>query len=263
MKSSCKVTVKDIAEKLNVSLSTVNKALTGKTGIGEKRRREIIDMAKEMGYEVNPIAQALSRKPINIGIIMPESWKDYFTHIENGMKNELSSLSHSNVNGEFVYILQTSDILQALKYFADKKTDLIIYCPSLIALDEAVREYIQNDFCPPVMLVGADCDNIKNICTVSIDSVLSGNMAAEFLSLLMKNRGDVVVLMGSSLLDTHVKKAQQFTQRATSLGLCVKAIYETGDNPCVMAECVKTALKETPSLGGIYVATGNVNSVAN
>ena len=261
MKSSGKVTVKDIAQKLNVSLSTVNKALTGKSGISEKRRREIIDAAEEMGYEVNHIAQALSRKPINIGIIIPENWKNYFSPIENGMKKELSRLSNSNVNGEFIYITQTSDILPALMHFTNTKTDLIIYCPSLIALDDAVTEYIANGICPPVMLAGADCDRIKSVCTTSIDSSLSGKMAADFLSLLMNRKGNVAVLMGSSLLDTHVKKANEFAKRASSLGLSVSAVHETGDDPQVMADCIRKTLEKT-DLGGIYVATGNVKSVA-
>ena len=48
-----KVSVKDIAEELNISLSTVHKALTGKGGISEARRKEVLDMAKRMGYDLN------------------------------------------------------------------------------------------------------------------------------------------------------------------------------------------------------------------
>lgn len=263
MKSTGKVTVKDIAKKLNVSLSTVNKALTGKPGISEIRRKEIIETAKQMGYEVNHVAQALSRKPINIGIIIPENWRDYFEPIENGMKNELLKLSQSNVNGEFVHISQSRDVLPAIKYFADKKADIIIYCPSLIAVDKYVTEFIQSDICPPVMLAGADCDSIKSVCTISIDSALSGKMAADLLSVFMGGKGNVAVLMGSSLIDTHVKKADEFTKKASALGLNVISVYETGDNPDVMAHCVKKALAETDSLDGIYVATGNVKSVVD
>ena len=66
-----KISVKDIAEEHNISLSTVHKALTGKAGISEARRKEVVETAQRMGYVVNTIAQSLARKDINIGVAMP------------------------------------------------------------------------------------------------------------------------------------------------------------------------------------------------
>ena len=94
------------AKELNISLSTVHKALTGKPGISEQRRGEIIALAKEMGYEVNHVAQALSRKPIKIGVLIPSDWQQYFAPIKEGMEKALSNLSHSNVSGEILLVSQ-------------------------------------------------------------------------------------------------------------------------------------------------------------
>ena len=63
------VTIKDIASRLNVSLSTVNKALTGKSGVGEECRARVIATAEEMGYTVNHAAQTLSRRRLVIGVV--------------------------------------------------------------------------------------------------------------------------------------------------------------------------------------------------
>lgn len=263
MKSSGKVTVKDIAQQLNVSLSTVNKALTGKKGISEKRRAEIIEAAVKMGYEVNHVAQSLSRKPISIGIIIPGEWEKYFGPIADGMKSELRKLSQSNVNGEFIHVYGKDDLLPAFSHFSDKGVDLIIYCPSLISVEEEVCTYIAKDTCPPVMLVGADCDRINSICTVSIDSVLSGRMAAEFLFLILKKNAKITALVGSKDFDTHSRKISAFSDRAKELGLSVCAVHETGDEPKVMADCVRKTLRENPDLGGIYIATGNPKEVVD
>ena len=64
------VSVKDIAKELNISLSTVHKAMTGKGGISEERRKEVLKTAKRLGYQVNSVAQSLARKNINLGIII-------------------------------------------------------------------------------------------------------------------------------------------------------------------------------------------------
>ena len=45
-----KVTMKDIAQELDISIVTVSKALAGKDGVGDRLREEIIEKAKELGY---------------------------------------------------------------------------------------------------------------------------------------------------------------------------------------------------------------------
>ena len=44
-----KVRLSDIAEKLNISTVTVSKALANKDGVGDDLRKQIKDMAEEMG----------------------------------------------------------------------------------------------------------------------------------------------------------------------------------------------------------------------
>ena len=44
------ITMKDIAEALNVSVATVSRALSGNKAISEKRRKEIQDYAREHNF---------------------------------------------------------------------------------------------------------------------------------------------------------------------------------------------------------------------
>ena len=45
-----KITMKDIAQEMDVSIVTVSKALAGKDGVSEKLRGEILEKARELGY---------------------------------------------------------------------------------------------------------------------------------------------------------------------------------------------------------------------
>lgn len=45
------VRMADIAERLNISVESVSKALAGKRGVGEEMRAKVVALAKEMGYE--------------------------------------------------------------------------------------------------------------------------------------------------------------------------------------------------------------------
>lgn len=51
-----KVNLKELAQVLNVSISTVSKALRGSYEIGEATKQRIVAKAEELGYTPNPYA---------------------------------------------------------------------------------------------------------------------------------------------------------------------------------------------------------------
>lgn len=64
------VTLKEIAQVCNVSVTTVSNILNGKAKAGEETKQRIMQVAKEMGYQPNYIAQGLrNNKTKTIGII--------------------------------------------------------------------------------------------------------------------------------------------------------------------------------------------------
>ncbi|RKX55926.1 MAG: LacI family transcriptional regulator, partial [Thermotoga sp.] len=68
-----KITLKVIAEKLGVSISTVSRALTGKPGVSKGLRDKIIATAKNLGYYPDVTATGLRRgKTMTIGVLLPE-----------------------------------------------------------------------------------------------------------------------------------------------------------------------------------------------
>lgn len=61
------VTIKDVAKKLNVSISSVSRAFNDKYDIKKETKELILSTAKDMGYYPNPIARKLSQnKSLNI-----------------------------------------------------------------------------------------------------------------------------------------------------------------------------------------------------
>ncbi|MGB8453526.1 MAG: substrate-binding domain-containing protein [Anaerocolumna sp.] len=67
------VTMKDIADSLNISTVTVSKALSDKDGVSNELRDKIKNIAEEMGYRYNSLAKSLKDgKNYNIGIIIAD-----------------------------------------------------------------------------------------------------------------------------------------------------------------------------------------------
>ncbi|WP_372756022.1 LacI family DNA-binding transcriptional regulator [Mariniflexile sp.] len=82
-----KITLKQIAKELDVSISTVSKALSGSKEISEDTTQKIQAFAKLYNYRPNNIALSLkNRKTKTIGIIIPEIVHHFFSTVIRGIE---------------------------------------------------------------------------------------------------------------------------------------------------------------------------------
>lgn len=82
-----RITLKEIANELNVSISTVSKSLKNNPEIGVETRQKIISFAKAHNYRPNNIALSLkNRKTKTIGLIIPEIVHYFFSNVINGIE---------------------------------------------------------------------------------------------------------------------------------------------------------------------------------
>ncbi len=83
-----KITLKQIAKELDVSISTVSKSLRNSSEISEDTRQKIKAFAKLYNYKPNLIALSLkNRKTKTIGIIIPEIVHHFFATVISGIEN--------------------------------------------------------------------------------------------------------------------------------------------------------------------------------
>ncbi|WP_340064529.1 LacI family DNA-binding transcriptional regulator [Ascidiimonas aurantiaca] len=82
-----KITLKQIARELEVSVSTVSKALRNSKEISLDTRQKIQAFAKLYNYKPNNIAVSLkNKKTKNIGVIIPEIVHHFFTMVITGIE---------------------------------------------------------------------------------------------------------------------------------------------------------------------------------
>lgn len=99
-----KVTLKQIAKELDVSISTVSKSLRNSPEIGLETREKVQAFAKFYNYKPNNIALSLkNRKTKTIGIIIPEIVHYFFSTVINGIEHI------ANQNGYSVIICLSDD----------------------------------------------------------------------------------------------------------------------------------------------------------
>ena len=91
------VTIKDIAEKLGISPSTVSRSLKDHPDISIKTRNAVKELAKLLGYKPNLIALNLKHSRTNtIGLLVPEVEHYFFSTIINGIE-EIAYENNYNV----------------------------------------------------------------------------------------------------------------------------------------------------------------------
>lgn len=98
-------TIKEIARRLNVSVSTVSRALHDHPSIGLRTRMQVQQVAKEINYEPNQAAIFFKQgKTFTIGVILPNLQEQYFSIAIDGIEkaaiqnnyNVLISQSHDD-----------------------------------------------------------------------------------------------------------------------------------------------------------------------
>lgn len=102
-------TIKEIAKRLNISVSTVSRALHDHKSIGLRTKMRVKELAKQMDYEPNQTAIFFQKgRTFTLGVILPELSESFFSQAISGIedtaqKNEYTVLlgqSHDNPDKE-------------------------------------------------------------------------------------------------------------------------------------------------------------------
>lgn len=85
-----RVTIKDIAEHLSVSVSTVSRALTDDANIRAETKSKVLAAADKLGYRPNPVATNLRYGRTNtVGVIVPEMVTPFASEVIGGIQQIL------------------------------------------------------------------------------------------------------------------------------------------------------------------------------
>ncbi|MGB5418784.1 LacI family DNA-binding transcriptional regulator, partial [Algibacter sp.] len=95
-----KITLKQIAKELDVSVSTVSKALSNSKEISEDTTQKIQAFAKLYNYKPNNIALSLkNRKTKTIGILIPEIVHHFFSTVIRGIERVANRRGYNVIVG--------------------------------------------------------------------------------------------------------------------------------------------------------------------
>lgn len=81
------VRLKDIAEILDLSVSTVSAALQGRRDISKVTQERVQEMVKRLGYQPNTVARSLVTRKSNVfGVVIPDLSRSFFSEVLKGVE---------------------------------------------------------------------------------------------------------------------------------------------------------------------------------
>ena len=221
------ITLKEIAEKCSVSITTVSNILNGKSNVSEKTKQRVLEVVKETGYRPNYMARGLRASKTNsIGIIIDDLTEFSSTGIIDGIMSYFDEHKYKAIleNLRFYSKWGTKwyhnkgyeeSVQQAIDEFVSIKVDGIIYvagharCISCIPENLDIPLVISYAFTEQPGISSVEFDDIKAACDMTTN-------------LIKKGHSKIAVIAGS---ETNIH-----TQRR--LEGYKKALSENGINDC-------------------------------
>lgn len=94
-----RVSLKDLAQELGVSIATVSRALRSSPEIGKEMQQRVKDLAQRLNYRPNPFARSLRREsPRVIGVVMPNLVSHYYAAVLDGIEDEAAKAGYSVIS---------------------------------------------------------------------------------------------------------------------------------------------------------------------
>jgi len=124
------VTIHDIAKELNVSASTVSRALTDHPRISQSTRETVKRLAARYNYQPNVVASALRRgSSQTVGVIVPRINRNFFANVIGGMEELLAT------SGFHLMICQTHERMTlevaAIQTLINARVDAVLLSVSM------------------------------------------------------------------------------------------------------------------------------------
>ena len=135
------VSLKDIAEKLNLSKTTVSWVLSGqgnKKGISAETQNRVFACARELAYEPNLLARSLNTGiSKTIGLILPSISDSFYAHIAHQIESEAEKAGYSLMIASSNSEIERENAM--IRLFRSKKVDGMIIAPTKISKREINR----------------------------------------------------------------------------------------------------------------------------
>jgi len=256
-------TITDIAKALNVSASTVSRALHDSPSISQETKDAVMELAKQLNYQPNMLAVSLlNKRTKTIGVIVPEITSYFFATVISGVQdmveeagfkliicqsNEsyeeeqklIETLSLGRVDGFLISPSSKTTKFDHLEKLRASGTPVVVFdrdCPNFEADKVLVDDY-DGAFQAVDYLIKTGCKRIAHISGPQ-NLTTCQHRKKGYLDALKKNGLEIDELLNSEVEGFTSEDGEEATRKLLDLNLPPDAIFAINDAVAIGAMSV-------------------------
>jgi len=247
-----KLSIKDIAEQLNVSKTTVSFVLNGKAselGISKAMQKKVLKHIEKVGYRPNKLAQGLrSGKSRTIGMLIEDISDAFFSTIARRFEEMLSAKGYRIIYGSTENNTEiTKDLIEAFRHH---QVDGYIIAPPP-GIEDDIKALIEDDL--PVVIFD------RPVPDADVDSVMVDNYRGTYKAIqhLLSNgyKNIAMITLASEQLQMN-ERERGYHQALADEGLharIMKIKYHEQKDKSIAD--IEGFLREHPNTDALFFAT--------
>ena len=259
-----RVTKIDIAQKLNLSIATVDRVFNNRGNVAPKTRELVLETARQLDYIPNKNAKYLSKKlRCNIGIsyLLPE-W--FGSQVERGIMQAYEEFR------DFGMQLMISKDAHDEKEQIEKIKGMLSEIDALAVapwkpgreFSDFINSLINSDI--PVVTFNNDIPLTRRLMYVGSDYVAAGRCAGQLMDAFLGNQGQAGIIIRSEHLTNMGQRVAGFRNYLEEYSqIDVKGPFKVSGNVESVAIQLKEILEYNPEIKGIFVASDNLVCVSD
>lgn len=210
-------TLKYIAKEMGISVSTVSRALNGKSVVKEKTRQKVLEMAEKYAYVPNEVARSLQKSSTEtIAVVLPDISERFFAKIIKGLEDVIVQ------HGYMIILADTNEKAEKETKYVEmlyrRRVDALVLATGDYS-GEAARPFLDSG--TPVVFID-NIPNIADIDVITVDNISASKIAVEHL--ISAGHRKIAVILGSKTETTGIERLEGYMQ---ALKGCGEEINET------------------------------------
>ncbi|MBG0762393.1 LacI family DNA-binding transcriptional regulator [Acholeplasma laidlawii] len=234
-----KPTIKDVAKKSNVSISTVSRVINKRGYVHEDTRLLIEQSIKDLGFVPNQLARSLTNRSSKIiAVIVPHIGPYFYGELLESIE------SQAQANGYKIMFFNVQDDpereLEYIRFFEQYNIEGIIVASNFQNMSKL------DEIKVPIITIDHILD--ENIPSITADSVTAGELAAK--KLIKGGSKHLAVFRGPSFLMTTIERTLGFNKILKEHNLHADVFDFDLVNPD--AKLIEQVLSANPHIDGIF-----------
>lgn len=261
------VSIKDIAERANVSIGTVDRVMHNRGRVSAETKATVLRIVKEVGYRPNIFARNLSLDRVfHFAVLMPRLSQDsgYWRIPANGIERAGKELTNHRIRLQHFFYDRYSErsFENAFRLSLAKKPDGFLIAPVLQSV--AARLLPDLPKTTPYVFFDSTIPGVRNLSAIGQDSYQSGLLAANLMLTVMREGGMVAVVRVNPS-DFHIE--ERVRGFLSGINVDARLSYKLYDVDSHEGEgafdsITRQIIMENAGIGGIFVSNAWTHPIA-